>query len=518
MKITCPPGFRTDHPPVSPSPFWFHGQNVRFHKGMPETIGLFGKVLDALGDPITVATGGELVSMFSDESVVLFGYGNKILAVQYPGGTSRQFTFAEAGTGGRWWFVTTEDDIITGRSNLDGKTYVLSRADIFDFVEDPVSLLANAPIGGKAAGIYGGILIKAGTTGVAGGDDRMIVRWSARRTDTPAAAPFGFERWTPDDESASGEYPIENGSRIVGGGSTDLGFVFWTDISMQILRPRTDTYVFTLAPLAQRGLLATDCWCEADGRIWWFDQTRTLNVFDGGAPRQIINPMSHVSVETIDEDALDGCYVSVDVKYAEIHLHYPGNDGVYRELVYNYVEDAWYPFVLDRVAMTDAHGIRPSIGITRGGDLYFYELRETIPSALVFPTEISFTPPPITTTPTPDIGPPEDFDFFLMTNMIAGKNATMTSIRSRNVSLSHTYAVAPDSDETDTIHVAVQSYGKMDIKEVPTVDTKELALGKILAPLRAGGKMLQYVIWGTGMTTMVRFGDLDVEADEGGEK
>lgn len=517
MKVACPPGYRTDLPRFSSEPFWFYGENVRFRMGGPETIGLFTKALNkATGEPITFPGVSPTATLYGDANFLALGDGDVVTIIRWETGQRFTIPTPEAGGFGRWWFAATESEIICGRSNLAGKTYVISRADL------TAEVLPNAPPGSMGGGIVSGILIKAGTDGFGEDDPRMVVRWSARRTDpsssgTPAG-PFGFEDWTPSDVNASGEFLLDEGSEIRGGGSTQFGFMVWTDTRAILLAPRNDIYVFTKSVISLRGLLTSHSWTESDGRVWWFDQTRTLNVFDGGNARQVLNPMRHVSTEIIKDADIYLCFMSSDVEQGEVILHYPDANGFFRELVYNYMEDAWYAFALDRISLTDAHGDRPSVGVTRSGDVFFYDIREALRPGIVAPFSGSVPPP----TGSPYVGGPgttEPFSFFLMTNWIASQDATLESLRTRNVVVSHTRATVPGDDtSTDKLKLTVLSYGQMDLDEVPVSDFDERPIGKMLRELRAGGKAIQYVLSAQNIKTHMRFNPLDVEADVSGKR
>ncbi len=517
MKVACPPGYKTDFPPLNSQPFWFYGENVRFRLGGPETIGLFTKAITkATGEPITFPGVQPIATLYGDANFLALGGDREVTIINWETGQRTTLPMPEVGDFGRWWFAATEAEIICGRSTLAGKTYVINRSSL------TAQILPNAPPGGMGGGIVSGILIKAGTDGFGDDDPRMVVRWSARRTDpsssgTPAG-PFGFEDWTPSDVNASGEFLLDEGSEIRGGGSTQFGFLTWTDTRTYLLAPRNDLYVFTKSVISLRGLLTSHSWTESDGRVWWFDQTRTLNVFDGGNARQVMNPMRHVSTEVIKDADIYLCFMSSDAEQGEIILHYPDSTGFFRELVYNYMEDAWYAFALDRISMTDAHGDRPTVGIDRSGQVYFYDIREALLPNITAP----YPGAGPVLGPSPYVGGPgqtEPYSFYLMTNWIASQDATLESLRTRNVVVSHTKSTVPGDDtSTDKLRLAVQSYGKMDLNEPPQVDFAERPVGQMLRELRAGGKAVQFILSATDIRTHIRFDPLDVEADVSGKR
>lgn len=513
-------------PPLQAEPFWYFGDNVRFREGMPETVGLFARAKNfTTGNPVTINISDGIGTLFGDGGLVIVGHGLVLSVVNLVTGTVTNVTASQAGADGRWWFVPVEDYVICGRANLDGRTYTLNRSTLV------AAILPNSPVGGMGAGVVSDIFMVAGTIGVAGDGPKMVVRWSARATDPSSggvSGPFGFEDWTPSDVNASGEFLLDEGSEIRGGAALQMGFAVWTDTRMILLTPRTDTYVFTKRAAASRGLLASHTFCEADGRIWWYDQASVLNVFDGGGARQIINPMQHVSVELIENEDLGLLSMSANPEHGEIVLHYPGVDGRFRDLIYNYEENAWYQFTLDRIAMTDAQGSRPSIGIDLGGRLFFYDLHQALPFALVNPIPPAspdvVLPPAVSPSPTvvPVIRPsldPEPYAFRLMTGWIGGDSTALDSLRSRNVVVSHTMVqVNGGAAYNDELRLTVCSYGALDLNEVPTVDDDLRPVGDMVRKLRAGGKALQFVLSADNIRTKLRFAPLDVEADVSGKR
>lgn len=527
MKIKCPPGFMTDNPPCGSEPYWFYGENVRFKDGLPETIGLFSKVLaTGSGLQVQISLAGGTAEFYADSDLFLVGHGNTVTDVDWATGATGDHVISPAESEGRWWFAEIEDTIIAARSSLDATVWAIDRATL------AITALPNAPTGAICGGILGGILLLGGTLSVGGVDNKLIVRWSARRTDPSSSGlpsgPFGFEDWTPSDLNSSAEIPLEDGSIIVGGGATSLGFIVWTDVHAELFTPRTDNYIFTNTPIAGRGLLSSKSWCEADGRVWWYDPTLTLNVLDGGAAQQVPCPMRKVSVEMVDFTDLDRCALTTNLEHGELVFHYPDQGGDMRQLVYNYRENAWYPWSLDRLVFTDAHSERPQIGIDSDGYLWNHNLRETTPETTFWPSDEIWMEPgealpgtaPTAPSPVVSAAPvPEPYSFFLMTNRITGENITLEALRSRAVFAAYSEALAPVTGETgDTLIVAVQSFGSTDLDEAATVDRKELAAGEQLAQLRAGGKAVQFIVAGLDVTTQRRFAYLDVEADAAGKR
>ena len=188
-----------------------------------------------------------------------------------------------------------------------------------------------------------------------------------------------------------------------------------------------------------------------------------------------------------------------------------------RELIYNFREQVWYSFDLDRLTMSSPSDPRPSIGIDRLGQLFYFDLRELAPALLAEledDEELSADPRPFQPSAVP-----EPFSFFLDTNLFSAGNAAVQSLRTRNTVLSITYAKVPGTPAVnDEMSLSVLSYGRLDVDEAPVVDTHSNRIGKMSFPLRAGGKAMQFKISGENIQTFIRFGPIDVEADAGGKR
>lgn len=532
MKIACPPGVRCDDAIADPEPFWFWSSNVRWRRGQPETIGLYAPVLNTgSGDQVTITLDELAADIYTDRNMVVVGHGAYLSIIDWVSGDIEQIHVPDAGSSGRWWFASSEDGIVAGRANITGAIQTINRAD------RTVTPLSGAPAGAYAGGILAGLLILAGVESfLPDASRKMVVRWSARRTDPSSSGgpggPFGFEDWTPSDLNSSGEVPLENGSTIVGGGQTQFGFVVWTDTHMHMFTPRTDNYAVGEKMVASAGLLDNKTWVEFGGRIWWYDPNRTLNVYDGGAAQQVPNPIRTATVETIREDMLGRC--SLAALPGEVILSYPDAAGIMHAVVYNHEENAWYPWSLNQVAWSSSDGPRPGLVLDADGRLWNHDLHETLPDSLLDPESGEVMEPPapppgpmlMGLSVTPFVGEEEDeevlvtgtvpqpYAFFLMTNQFTPGDMNLEALRARNITVPHTLFSSLTPPPEDAFKVCLRSFGSPDIMEVPFRDEQMVDFGVQVAHLRAGGKRLQLVISAAGVSSMLRFGvpDLDAEA------
>ncbi len=170
MIIAPAPGLTMDQPPVTPSPVWVYGFNVRFRLGLIETIGLFGPLKDISGDQIQLPSTSEpyrsiFITPSTTTGQVLVASANSISLLDYdPSSTTltgtcwREATVTPTGlptipdvvpqpAAGRvevlpvWWFSDQDDLVVGGRSNVSNDpVFVWDRDRTSEF-----TALANSP-------------------------------------------------------------------------------------------------------------------------------------------------------------------------------------------------------------------------------------------------------------------------------------------------------------------------------------------------------------------------------------
>ena len=544
MFVVPAPGLIFDQPNVAPQPFWTLGLNVRFRLQALETIGLFGRMRDTLGNDIILPVGaGPYRRLFTTPntqfSQIVAGAVDKITLMEYdtnstPLSGTRYLTADLTPAGlvagddilpnpspGRvqipsvWWFSDQDDLVAGGRANAPSDpAYVWDRNRFNRFVP-----LANCPTGAVGGGILNRILVLLGCTSVSEPDPArfMTIRWSDR---------FNFEEWTPSDITVSGEVQLEGGSRIVGGGVTGFGVVAWTDKRMALLVENFDIdSVFTRRYIdGGRGLLANNSWCEADGQIWWMDEARVLNVYDGGRPRQISNPLKYGTIERLGDRQLARVYLEPNPEFSEIIIHFPDQDADNpdAQIVYNYELDAWSYWRLPRTGWHTRIGSIPNVGIAADGSVYFHDLDVGLPEAYTSIPDIPGVPMPIIL-PTPTVNNPEaaniePFDFSAYTNLITTESVTdqvwrMTRIHADHLPLPSTGA------EVDDFTVRLLGYGEAQV-DSPLIeqDFQQFTQGENTKDFRVGGKALRIGVAGSQVRTLFRFSGFSVSEAKGGQR
>ena len=551
-------GVTNDRPPLSDQPFLWRANNIRVRAGYPETIGLIGPVRDydagggaSFGTQINLPGAGIYRKIFHTPAAgigqIIAGSNTNLTGLQAdPAATPATGVRFEtvdltpvslpaandtvtSPSVGRveippvWWFDDQDDLVVGARADVVGDgVYVWDRTfnpaggdEFVALTPDPNPLGGAAtaiPVGAVAGGIINRTLVllgcseeNAGSPGTAEPATRfMTYRWCDKGA---------FGQWTSADTTSAGGDKLEGGSRIVGGGIVGFGVVIWTDKRMAVLRETFDTNVFDRDYIdGGRGLLANNAWCEADGRVWWLDEHRTLNVYDGGRPRQIVNTNKVASVERLEDPQVSRIDLVANQEFGEIIISYPeGNsDNPDKQLVYNYIHDVWYPWSIARTAWTGRVGSLRSMTIDTNGDLFQHDL------------DVPLGPPwgdPIT--PTAPLADDDviEYSWSWSTNLISQPDPTLMSWESSRVVLD--YIPQPvTAARNDTFTVSMTGYDATAVTSPVETDTQTFGGADNVSEgdYRVGGKAIQVSASGTAQKTVWRFGAIDVSGRQAGER
>jgi hypothetical protein len=112
----------------------------------------------------------------------------------------------------------------------------------------------------------------------------------------------------------------------------------------------------------------------------------------------------------------------------------------------------------------------------------------------------------------------EAFEFYMVTNMITAQDTVMGSLRMMNAVINHVYGLPAGGVNDDTFHVRVISHGEVGMNETTTVDTQELAVGKMRTTFRAGGKTVQVAVFAKTFQCLMRLGYMEFLASDGGRR
>ena len=544
MMAYAKPGLFNDNPVVNgPEIIWQLGINIRWRAGLMETIGLHTPVFDINRDPIVLSVGAApyrkiYLSATQSEGQMIFGSVDTV-AVVTPEATSTPATgtrwrvsditpvgllpavdivadpsFGRVEIPPVWWFDDDDDVVVGSRANvLNEPCHAWDRV-----VGGPFVPLANSPTGAVGGGILNRILILLGTTSFTDPDPQrfMTIRWSDR---------FNFEDWTPTDVNVSGELQLEGGSRIVGGGVTNFGVVAWTDKRMALLTENGDpNSVFTRRYIdGAKGMIANNAWCEADGRVWWISADRTLSVFDGGRPRQIVNPLKAATFENISPSDFARVYLVDNEEFGEIHMWFSSEDGGEPNtfLIYSYIMDCWSLGRFLRTAYTRRFGVIPSVGIDEVGQIYFHDIDAGIAAPFLSPAPgttaaIGNLFPSIRALPT-DVLP---YSWTAQSGLTTTGDVTRSTMMGTRLMIDH-IPLPSDTGQDDVIVATLNGHGEAVLNYDPaslTTDTRDIAQGTNSVDMRVSGKGIQLVLSGVDHTTAWRFGQIGLTEGEDGPR
>lgn len=532
--IAIPPGLNGDRPLVAASPYWRTGFNTRVREGMHETMGLFSPLRDAAGthhqlpgaDPYRqvfatpgVTVGMALAASISSVQVLYFdndstpGTGTRYLMsdVSPAGMPPANDVVASPGVGRIevppvWWFADSEEIVVGSRANVQNEpVYVWDRNP-----GAALTAIPGTPTGAVGGGIVSRMLVLLGCTSFTDPDPArfMTVRWSDR---------FDFADWTPSDVNISGELQLDGGSRIMGGGVVGQGVVVWTDKRMALLSETGNPdSVFARRYIdGGRGLMANRSWCEADGRVWWFDETRSLNVWDGGRPTPVPNPLSSFTAKAIDDRAVARAYMAANQAFNEVILWFglANADIPDTALVYNYAEQVWSVWRHNRLAYGERVGAIRPFGTDEQNRLYQHEL-DSAPSGIWLPPPFSeVTPNAFNIALLQDAVP---IDWMLQSNLLTTEKPQTQAMKLSKFLIDHLPMPAPGAGD-DQISVRFDAYGRATRQSYQTVytDTVQVAQGETEVDTRVEGRALQVTLSGSQHRTLWRFGQIGFEPTAG---
>lgn len=551
-------GTQGDMPLISPAPWVWKGDNIRVRAGRVETLGLFGPLRTVAGAQITLPGSDKYRRVFTTSSTttgqIIIASSSSVQLLEYdatstiatgrrwavyaitPAGLTVETDVLTVPSAGRveiapvWWFADQDDIVVGSRADVaNDKVFVWDRNRVNVMTEigaarnpadpewlnghtgvpgeggspaaDPSNPPTPVPHGAVGGGILNRILVLLGASSFTDPDPRrfMTIRWSDR---------FNYGQWTPSDLTLSGEIQLEGGSRIVGGGVTGFGVIAWTDKRMAMLTETFDNNVFRRTYVdGGRGLLSNTAWCEADGQVWWLDEARTLNVFDGGRPRQVINTNKLATFERLDDPQASRIFLTPNPEFGEIIISYSDTSGTdaNRQLIYNYLHDVWYPWSLERTGWFPRSGVIRPVAIDHDGDVWQHDL------------DSGLIPPYVATlgkqVAAADVEP---YDWSFTTNLITQPDPGYSSWHGTKITMDTLYA--PAAGVEDSFDVEVEGFREPRLGETTESETQTFDQDTVMRDYRIGGKAIRMTASGTSQKTVWRFGMIEIAGGKDGER
>jgi hypothetical protein len=187
-----------------------------------------------------------------------------------------------------------------------------------------------------------------------------LVRWSDQED---------YANWTPSATTLSGEFPLQSGSVIMGGGVSRVQNLIWTDTSLYAMRYLGDielVYGFNILG-TNCGLIGSKAWAEVDGVTFWMSNNNKFFMYDGSAPRELTCTVSRYVFDDLEKAGNPIINCAVNSRFNEVVWYYPSisstNAEIDRFVAYNYVENTWYIGDVVRTAWVDGSIFNYPIGI-----------------------------------------------------------------------------------------------------------------------------------------------------------
>lgn len=203
-----------------------------------------------------------------------------------------------------------------------------------------------------------------------------LVRWSDQED---------YTNWTPSATTLSGEFPLQSGSIIMGGGVSRVQNLIWTDTSLYAMRYLGDielVYGFNILG-TNCGLIGSKAWAEVDGVTFWMSNNNKFYMYDGSAPKELTCTVSRYVFENLEKAGNLIVTCAVNSRFNEVTWYYPSvnsiNSEIDRYVTYNYVENSWYIGDIIRTSWVDGNNFNYPIGIggyanhSDVGYIYFHE-------------------------------------------------------------------------------------------------------------------------------------------------
>ena len=539
------------------------GLNIRWRLGQMETLGLFGPLRNLAGDNLQVPLldNRPVRALYTIQGAnrvqILAGGLNRIDLIDVdpasPGGADTRYRVTQLGTtltptavetlpsptlkatpiGPVWWFAEQDRTVIGGRAGVNESVRSWDRDPANGFAEIPAyepgdtpgSPTGDAPRKAVGGGVLNGIAVLLGCDSFSevAGEEALTVRWSARRN---------FQLWDPTiiidpvtgQANISGEFQLERGSRIIGGGQTGFGIVAWTDKAMVTITETNNLATVLRRDFVDgaRGLLTNRSWCEADGRIWWLDGSRTLNVYDGGRAQDVENPMRRGTIDRVNEGAVSRAYMAANPEFGEILIFYPSGDAVEcdRAMVFNYRENAWSIWGLSRSHWYPRQGIQEAVAIDLGGTIYAHDVGPACPNA--FRPDALLPLGPGTGCGDGNLvgasnltGISGFVEFGPMVSPEAGKQ-TFSGMR-----LLASWLPTPAiGAETDELQITLMGFDNANVRDTRYEETQDWAQRDTVRDYRVSGRAVSLRVEFTEIKTVYRLGyvDLTLSESDGGER
>lgn len=398
FPLEIPPGLSSDDTTFT-SPRWADGDNVRFWRGKPETIGGW---TDALGGatltgvcrnilPLGKTSGGSIMA-FGTHSALQVWQGGALYDITPAGLAAGAIDSVSGGTGAGYGSGTYSTGTFgTPASVYYARTWALSTygnylianprgGTIYEWQGDTgvdAAAITNAPaIVTYALATPQRQVLAFGCNEESSGDfNPLCIRGSDIEDNTD---------WTTTATNNAFEYILDaSAGRIVAARLIGPYVAVWTTLSLFIgeyLGNPEQTYRFDRVG-DNCGLVGPNAVEVVDSTAFWLApdfQFRTWSI--GGAVELMAPPIGKTFRDNIERAQVDKVAAGAVSQFGEVWWHYPDSrDGIEnsRYIALSTVDGSWFQGTLARTATVNAGVLQYPAKATYGGMVYFHEYGNT---------------------------------------------------------------------------------------------------------------------------------------------
>ena len=180
----------------------------------------------------------------------------------------------------------------------------------------------------------------------------MLVRWSDQLN------PF---QWVPSTTNQSGEFPLSNGSTIVGGVSTRQENLIWTDSALYSMQYVGYPYVWGFFLLMDNiSIMSPNAMITVNNITYWMGREK-FYMYNGTVSTLPCSLRQYV-FDDINKAQAYQVFCGANKGYNEVWWFYvsasSNGTAIDKYVIYNYLDNAWYYGTMGRTAWLDT-GIQP---------------------------------------------------------------------------------------------------------------------------------------------------------------
>jgi hypothetical protein len=198
--------------------------------------------------------------------------------------------------------------------------------------------------------------------------DPLLIKWCDANN---------FFNWTLSPTTQSGSWRLSSGSRIVGGASTQLRNLIWTDKDLWVSSYIGSTLVFNMVKTAEgAGMIAKHAWGKLGEAVYWMGK-KNIWKYDNNGPHIVPCPVWDAIFQDMDLNNIAKCHVGVNKSFSEIMFFWPsksGNLGYCDKMAkFNIEEGAWDLSNIQRSVWKDSDTFDYPVAMTNDGFVYSHE-------------------------------------------------------------------------------------------------------------------------------------------------